>query len=161
MHIMSWRVILLYSVYKVQDGDTLATVAQKYGILVNDLSQLNGIMVGAVLTPGDYIIVPKMDNDNIYFSKYTIKNGDTIYSIARRYNINPKFLLRLNGLNESDIVYAGDSIFVPREGVEVYITGNDDTLNNVLNGLNISPNDLVNQNSTIYLTNDQLILYRR
>lgn len=151
----------MYSVYKVQDGDTLATVAQKYGILVNDLSQLNGIMVGAVLTPGDYIIVPKMDNDNIYFSKYTIKNGDTIYSIARRYNINPKFLLRLNGLNESDIVYAGDSIFVPREGVEVYITGNDDTLNNVLNGLNISPNDLVNQNSTIYLTNDQLILYRR
>ena len=151
----------MYSVYKVQEGDTLTSIAQKYGILVNDLSQLNGIMVGAILNPGDYIIVPKMENDNMYFSKYTIKDGDTMYSIARRYGIEPKFLLRLNGLNESDIIYTGDNIFVPKEGVQIYITGNDNTLNDVLSSLRISPNDLVNQNSTIYLTNDQLILYRR
>ena len=151
----------MYSVYKVQEGDTLVSVAQKYGVLASDLSQINGIMVGTVLNPGDYIIVPKMENENIYFSRYTVKDGDTMYSIARKYNIDPKFLLRLNGLNENDIIYVGDSIFVPKEGVKIYITGNDDTLNKVLSSLNISPSDLVNQNSTIYLTNDQLILYRR
>ena len=75
------------------------------------------------LNPGDYIVVPKMGNDNLYFVKYIIRDGDTIYSLSRRYNVDPKYLLRLNGLNESDIIYSGDYIFVPREGVPVTCSG--------------------------------------
>ncbi len=151
----------MYTIYQVQNGDTLASVANKFGLPISDLSNLNGIMMGTVLNPGDYIVVPKMESDNLYFRKYTIQNGDTIYDIARQYDVRPSYLLRLNGLNESDIIYPGETIFVPREDVSFYITGNDDTLNDVIRNLKASASEIANQNSTIYLTNDQLIIYKK
>lgn len=151
----------MYTIYQVQSGDTLASIANKYGIPMNDLSSINGIMMGTNLNPGDYIVVPKMNNENLYFARYTIKDGDTLYSIARRYSIDPKYLLRLNGLNENDIIYSGDYIFVPREGVKFYITGMDNTLNDVTKSLGATPDEIASQNNTIYLTNDQLFVYRK
>ena len=151
----------MYSIYEVQSGDTLASVASKVGIPIDELSKINGIMVSSILTPGEYIVVPNKSNDNMYFRRYTIKDGDTIYGISRRLNIEPSFLLRLNGLNENDIVYQGDTIFVPRDGVSFYITGMDETLNDISRKMNVSANDLASQNSTIYLTNDQLIVYKK
>lgn len=151
----------LYTIYQVKTGDTLASIANNYGIPINELSSINGIMMGSNLRVGDYIVVPKMNNENLYFTRYTIKDGDTIYAIAKKYNIDYNFLLRLNGLNENDIVYSGDYIFVPRDGVKFYITGMDNTLNDVTGSMGVSPNDLASQNNTIYLTNDQLFIYRK
>ena len=151
----------MYTIYKVESGDTLASIANKYGIPINDLSSINGIMMGTNLNPGDYIVVPKMDSENLYFTRYTIKDGDTMYSIAKRYGTDPKYLLRLNGLNENDIIYSGDYIFVPKDGVSFYITGMDDTLGDVTRNLGTTPNELASQNNTIYLTNDQLFVIRK
>lgn len=151
----------MYTIYQVQNGDTLASVASKFGISVNNLSSLNGIMVGSLLNPGDYIVVPKVQNENPYFREYVVKKGDSIYGIARANNISPSQLLRLNGLNNTDIIYPDQKIMLPRNGVQFYITENDDTLNDVIKGLNVSANDLARQNGTIYLTNDQLLVYKK
>ena len=151
----------MYTIYQVQNGDTLASVASKFGISVNNLSSLNGIMVGSLLNPGDYIVVPKVQNENSYFREYVVKKGDSIYEIARANNISPSQLLRLNGLNNTDIIYPDQKIMLPRNGVKFYITENDDTLNDVTKGLNVSANDLARQNGTIYLTNDQLLVYKK
>lgn len=151
----------MYTIYQVQNGDTLASVASKFGISVNNLSSLNGIMVGSLLNPGDYIVVPKVQNENPYFREYTVKKGDNIYEIARVNNISPSQLLRLNGLNDTDIIYPDQKIMLPRNGVSFYITEADDTLNDVTKGLNVSANELVRQNGTIYLMNDQLLVYKK
>lgn len=151
----------MYTIYQVQNGDTLASVASKFGISVNNLSSLNGIMVGSLLNPGDYIVVPKVQNENPYFREYVVKKGDSIYEIARVNNISPSQLLRLNGLNDTDIIYSDQKIMLPRSGVKFYITENDDTLNDVTKRLNVSANDLARQNKTIYLTNDQLLVYKK
>ena len=151
----------MYTIYQVEPGDTLASIANKYGIPINDLSSINGIMMGSNLNPGDYIIVPKNDNENLYFTRYVIKDGDTMYSIARRYNVDPNFLLRLNGLNENDTIYSGDYIFVPKDGVKFYITGMDNTLGDVTRNLGATPDELAGQNNTIYLTNDQLFVFKK
>lgn len=151
----------MYTIYQVQNGDTLASVASNFGISVNNLSSLNGIMVGSLLNPGDYIVVPKVQNENPYFKEYVVKKGDSIYGIARANNISPSQLLRLNGLNDTDIIYPDQKIMLPRNGVSFYITESDDTLNDVTKGLNVSANELARQNGTIYLTNDQLIVYKK
>ena len=151
----------MYTIYQVQNGDTLASVASKFGISVNNLSSLNGIMVGSLLNPGDYIVVPKIQSENPYFREYVVKKGDSIYEIARANNISPSQLLRLNGLNDTDIIYPDQKIMLPRNGVSFYITEADDTLNDVTKGLNVSANELARQNGTIYLTNDQLIVYKK
>lgn len=151
----------MYTIYQVQNGDTLASVASKFGISVNNLSSLNGIMVGSLLNPGDYIVVPKVQNENPYFREYIVKKGDNIYEIARANNISPSQLLRLNGLNDTDIIYPDQKIMLPRNGVSFYITEADDTLNDVTKGLNVSANELARQNGTIYLMNDQLLVYKK
>lgn len=151
----------MYTIYQVQNGDTLASVASNFGISVNNLSSLNGIMVGSLLNPGDYIVVPKVQNENPYFREYVVKKGDSIYGIARANNISPSQLLRLNGLNDTDIIYPDQKIMLPRNGVSFYITESDDTLNDVTKGLNVSANELARQNETIYLINDQLIVYKK
>lgn len=160
MHIILWGDDM-YMIYQVQSGDTLASIANKFGLPLNELANLNGVMQGVILNPGDYIIVPKMENDNLYFNRYTIQNGDTIYSIARLYDVSPKHLLRLNGLNETDIIYPGEVIFVPKDDVAFFITENDSTLDDVVKALGVTPSEMAKQNSTIYLTNDQLIVYKK
>ncbi len=151
----------MYSIYQVQSGDTLASVASKFGSSISDLSRLNGIMVGSILVPGEYIVVPKRQMENPYFVNYVVKKGDNIYDIAKKSNINPGQLLRLNGLNETDIIYPDQIILLPRSGVSFYVTENDDTLNNVTNTLKASADELARQNKTIYLMNDQLIVYKK
>ncbi len=150
----------MYRVYQVQSGDTLASVASKLNVSAAELASLNGLMVSAVLVPGQYIIVPN-NSGNEYFDMYVIKKGDTIYELARKYNTDPSSLLRLNGLNNTDIIYPGDEIMVPKNGVSFYVTRNDDTLDTVVGRFGTTASDLARQNKIIYLTNDQLIVFRR
>lgn len=151
----------MYTIYQVKNGDTLASVASNFGTSVNNLSSLNGIMVGSVLNPGDFIVVPKVQMENPYFMEYTVKKGDNIYEISKVYNVSPSQLLKLNGLNETDIIYPNQKIMIPRKNVSFYVTGIDDTLDKVMRGLNVSADELARQNETIYLTNDQLIVYKK
>ena len=151
----------MYSVYQVQSGDTLASVASKFGVSPEMLSNLNGIMVGSILTPGEVIVVPNKVLENPYFREYTVKKGDNIYEIARSNNVNPSQLLRLNGLNDTDIIYPGQKIMLPRNEVMFYITSDDDTFSDLTKFFKASANDIVRQNGTIYLTNDQLIVYKK
>ena len=118
-------------------------------------------MVGSVLNPGDFIVVPKVQMENPYFMEYTVKKGDNIYEISKVYNVSPSQLLKLNGLNETDIIYPNQKIMIPRRGVSFYITEMDDTLGKVMRELNVSADELARQNGTIYLTNDQLIVYKK
>ena len=151
----------MYTIYQVQNGDTLASVASNFGISADNLSNLNGIMVGSVLTPGDFIVVPNVQTENPYFMEYVVKKGDSVYGIAKTNNVSPSHLLRLNGLNDTDVIYPNQKIMIPRRGVSFYITSDDDTLNDLVDFFNVSANELARQNRTIYLTNGQLIVYKK
>ena len=151
----------MYSVYQVLEGETLEDVAGKVGISLEELASINGITINSQVKGGDYVVIPSRTGDNMYFKRYTIKKGDTMYSIARQYGVNPGDLLRLNGLNNDDTIYPGDSIFVPKDGVIFYVTKMDDTLGEVSRKMGVMPNDLSKANGTIYLTNDQLLVYKK
>ena len=110
---------------------------------------------------GTFIVVPKVQMENPYFMEYTVKKGDNIYEISKVYNVSSSQLLKLNGLNETDIIYPNQKIMIPRKNVSFYVTGIDDTLDKVMRGLNVSADELARQNGTIYLTNDQLIVYKK
>lgn len=151
----------MYTIYQVQNGDTLASVANKLGVSTEVLSNLNGIMVGSVLSPGDLLVIPNSQTENPYFREYTVKKGDTIYEIAKANNVSPSQLLRLNGLNDTDLIYPNQKIMLPRKNVMFYITKDDDTLNDVVRFFNINASELARQNGTIYLVNDQLLVYKK
>ena len=110
------------------------------------------------MIPGNTIIVPKTNSK--YFNYYTIQKGDTLYKIANNYNINPTLLAELNGLNETDYIYQNQVLLIPKGGTILYITTIGDTLNEIAKGLKISPEELINQNKSIYLEPEQLIIYK-
>ncbi|MDD6323224.1 MAG: LysM peptidoglycan-binding domain-containing protein [Bacilli bacterium] len=149
----------MYKIYQVQAGDTLSSIAQKFNILKEDLAILNDISPASILIPSTNIIVPKTTNP--YFTDYIVKSGDNIYKIAKENNTTPSNILRLNGLNETDIIYPNQTITIPKKDTKFYITKQDDTLNSLLVQMELSPNELIKQNPTIYLTNDQLIVYKK
>ena len=49
-------------------------------------------------------------NKQNYYNYYTIEKGDSLYSIARRYNINPELLAGLNGLSMQEYIYPGQEL---------------------------------------------------
>jgi len=148
----------MYKIYTVKMGDTLENLARKLGVTPEVLATLNGLDITATLTPNTNIVVPSSDS---YFDKYVIKKGDTIYEIARMYNVNPTELSKLNGLEEDEYIYPGEELMVPKPGTLFYVTEANDTLNKVAGAFNTTPNNIANQNGTIYLLEDQLIVYKK
>lgn len=148
----------MYKIYEVQNGDTLASLATRLGVSPEVLATLNGLNISAILSPNSYIVVPNGDN---HFNKYIVKKGDVIYEIAKKYNVNPNQLLKLNGLNENEYIYPEQEILVPKPGTNFYVTSEGDTLNGITNALKVSADNIARQNSTIYLVPDQLIVYKK
>lgn len=148
----------MYRIYEVKAGDTLESIASRLGINPEILAAINGITSNTILNPNSYIVVP---GNNGYFDQYKVKKGDTIYAIANRYNVSPSELLKLNGLNDTDIIYADETIMVPKPGTGFYVTEDEDTINSITRNLNAPIEEIAKLNDTIYLMPDQLIVYKK
>ena len=148
----------MYEIYTIQNGDTIEIIAQKLGIDPAILYQINGLTPNYVPNPGTNIIIPQRRNNN--FSYYTIKKGDNLYTIAKNYNIDVNTLAKLNGLNISDYIYPNQTILVPNSGTKLYFVKDNETLNDVARNLNTTVMNILRQNDKIFLTQDQLIVYK-
>ena len=148
----------MYRIYEIQTGDTLEKIASRLGINEEVLMTLNGLKPTTLLSPNSFIIIPAQ---NTPFDRYIIRKNDTIYSIARSYNIDPTQLLKLNGLNENDTIYPEEEIIIPKVDTGFYVTENGDTLAKISNALNLPIDEIARQNDNIYLLPDQLIVYKK
>jgi len=85
--------------HTVAPGDTLFSIARRYGTTVEELMRLNGlesflIQVGQVLR-----LPEKAQGERVH----QVAPGDTLFSIARRYGTTVEELMRLNGLTSPDL----------------------------------------------------------
>lgn len=149
----------MYNKITIKDNDTLASISKRYNVNLNELLKLNNINSYNDLRVGMDILIP--DNKDKYFNVYTIEKGDSLYKIAEKYNINPTLLASLNGLEMDDYIYPNQELLIPKSGYSYYITAEGDTLDTVSNIFNISNVDLLNQNKTIYLLKDQVLVSKR
>ena len=118
------------SLYIVQKGDSLYSIANKYNILVNDLIDANNL-ASTILSVGQRLIIPNQKQE-IQGVNYTVKPGDTLYSIANRYNISVNDIVKANDL-KSNILSIGQVLLIPsipvnEEDYVVYEIQNGDTL---------------------------------
>jgi len=145
----------MYNFYRVVRGDTLQNLANQFGTTVENLQVLNNLEDN-VLRAGTEILVPETSKK--YFEYYTVKKGDSIYAIARRYNINPELLASLNGLNYTDYIYPDQTIMIPKSNYSYYVTKEGDTLDSVMNVLGVNREKFLNENNIIYLLEGQLLV---
>src|SRR5574344_2611053 len=145
----------MFDKYVMQKNDTLNTVAKMFKTTPNNILDINNIPYPDMIREGTELIVPK--NTKEYFTAYTINQGDNLYQIAQRYNINPTLLAAINGLSENDYIYPKQEILIPKSGYSYYITNDGDTLDLVATKFGTNANNLLPIN-TIYLLPGQLLV---
>lgn len=103
---------MMYETYTVKQSDTLYGISNQFGVSVTDLAELNGIK-GSNLSVGTVLKIPMKSgvNPNNMFM-YTVEPGDTLYSIARKYNTTVQSILDLNYLKSNNLS-VGQVIGIP------------------------------------------------
>lgn len=149
----------MYKIYQVEYGDTIDIIASKTNTTRDNIKNINGLNSDADLIVGSLIIVPKESND--FFVSYKIKQGDSIYSIARTYNVDPETLLLLNGLNKDDYIYPNQELIVPSKDIQVYVTKSGDTVDSIINNLGTDANTFNRENNRIFVLEDQLVVHKK
>jgi len=100
--------------YVVQRGDSLYAIARTYGTTVDELKRLNNLssnelQIGQILK----ISGTPTNNENVSITtNYVVQKGDTLYSIARRYDTTVNELKNLNNLS-SNTLDIGQTLRIP------------------------------------------------
>jgi LysM repeat protein len=98
--------------YTVKSGDTLSKIARTYGTTVNTLVALNGIANPDQIAVGTTICV-KAKGSQPGGKYYTVKSGDTLYSVARKFGWTASYLAQVNTIPNPDEIYAGRVLWIP------------------------------------------------
>jgi len=79
-------------------GENLSQIASQYGVSLGELMSMNGISDPNAVSQGQSIIVKKLNVETapVY---HTVKKGETLYSIAKKYGVNISKLRELNNLS--------------------------------------------------------------
>ena len=92
-------------IYIVKRGDTLYKIAQKYNITINELKKINNLKDNN-LTIGQILKITTDDNSNISsdYILYTVKAGDTLTSLAKKYKMTPAEIKEINNLKTDELI---------------------------------------------------------
>ncbi len=121
-----------YDTYIVQSGDTLLNIAQRLNTTVADLQAANSLPSGSYLIAGQSILVPTGARSSVDI--YEVVAGDTLFSIARRYQTTVTTLQALNNILNQRQISAGQRLIVPSAAdwaYEVYVAQPEDTVDSV------------------------------
>lgn len=96
------------STYTVRSGDTLSSIAAKFGTNYQMLASLNGISNPNLIYVGQVLRVSSSANTGSVY--YTVRVGDNLSAIASRYGTSYQSITALNGLANPNLIYAGQTL---------------------------------------------------
>jgi peptidoglycan lytic transglycosylase D len=115
-------------IYSVKRGDNLWDIGRHYGISVSQLTRWNGISKRSILRPGQKLTVWVKDDENekkkeslvkavakkaeLNGNSYIVQQGDSLWLIARKFDIHVKDLLKWNNLKKGKHLQPGQSLIV-------------------------------------------------
>ena len=128
--------------YTVKSGDSLWSISRKFGITVDELKNANNLSSN-LLSVGQNLIIPGQDLDATG-EEYVVKIGDTLYSIARKYNTSVDNLKSINNII-TDSLAIGQIIKLPSTSnvaSDTYIVKKGDSLYSIARTYNTSVDKL-------------------
>ena len=105
-------------VYIVQPGENLSSIAQNFGVNVNDLISVNGITDSNIISAGTQLIIPGLDGVSGVLSVTPVQLGETVPVILQKYQISLDVLLKLNKITSPSEAYVGTNLILPLSTLE-------------------------------------------
>lgn len=102
--------------YVVQPGDTLSGIAQRFGIHLQTLINVNGIHNPHHIYIGQRLYIPggsSYGSPYVTTSHYVVQYGDTLSSIARHFHTTVQAILAANGRTNPNYIYVGQRLIIP------------------------------------------------
>jgi len=93
--------------HRIARGETLYSIARKYGVTVDLLQRSNNITDPTRLRSGQELTIPHA---------HVMRKGDTIYSVGRKYGVNPALILAANEIIDPTTVRIGQLLVIPEGG---------------------------------------------
>ena len=103
----------------VQAGETLSSIATRYGISLSVLTQANNISNPSLLYSGQVLKIPGYGTSTTTVaastgsSSYTVQRGDTLFRIASLHNVTMDALMNANQINSPNTLYVGQVLTIP------------------------------------------------
>ena len=104
-------------VYRVRAGETLNSIARRHGMPVSTLARLNNLGAQDSLVKGQRLVIKasarRFRDEGVRSGRrvlYTVRRGDTVYSISRQFQVSVPQLKSWNGLNERHQIKTGRRI---------------------------------------------------
>jgi membrane-bound lytic murein transglycosylase D len=104
-------------VYRVRAGETLNSIARRNGMPASTLARLNNLGAGDPLTKGQRLVIKASArhyrDEGLKSGRrtlYTVRQGDTVYSISRQFQVSVIQLNSWNGLNKRHQIRAGQHL---------------------------------------------------
>ncbi|MGH8017040.1 MAG: LysM peptidoglycan-binding domain-containing protein [Opitutaceae bacterium] len=142
----------------VQRGETLSSIAVKYGVTVAELSRANRLRDADMLRRGQKLVVPGSEGAS-WTGSHTVSPGETLSSIAALYRVPVDDLTAANNLRNADFVRRGQVLLVPAvEGAtsprpadpgapaQVHTVQRRDTLSSIAAAYGVTVRDLARAN---------------
>jgi LysM repeat protein len=149
-----------YDTYIVARGDTLKSLANRFGTTVDILLSLNKSISNVnLIYEGQRLVVPSgrgvpstppptnppPANGQLYYAQ----SGDTLRKIAAKFNTTVDAILKVNPqITNPNLIYVGQSIFIPA-GVSTYAVQRGDTLRIIANKFGTTVDSLLALNANI------------
>lgn len=94
--------------YQVEGGDTIGTIAEKFGISVNTILWANNLTANKTIRPGDKLVI--LPTSGVL---HKVKSGDSVATIAKYYNTDAEKVLEFNALPDASDIKIGEYLIVP------------------------------------------------
>ena len=100
-----------------KSGDTLLKISKQYGVPLKELMYKNNLNDATRIIEGKAIVIPLKNKEKDYKADnpiYKVVEGDTLYKIARNYNVNLQDIITINNLEKNPFLEIGQIIILPK-----------------------------------------------
>ena len=148
-----------YFNYSVKKGDTLYSIARNNNVSVDTIMKDNGL-TNVSLKLGQVLKIRKPETlvveecygmeynppEDSNYIKYSVKSGDSLYSIANKYNTSVTAIKNLNNLNTNNLSL-GQVLKIPTSSNNTYIVKSGDSLYSIAKKFNTSVDNIKKKNN--------------
>ena len=147
------------TVHIVQSGETVSTIAKKYGATTGAVLRANGLKSDSIISPGDQLLIPlpvaatwtptPTATPSPTPHIYSIKRGDTLSEIAKKFDTTVEILMDVNGIQDATNLRVGAKLTIVQPpdfwaamAYETYEVQEGDTLIGISGKFNVPVADL-------------------